>query len=340
MIGVLCQAWPPPTWQGAKGWQAVVAYELIKAFRVLGVDAQPVVWDAALPGREYALPAMNHAIVVTELARRAVNRGEEYSAALRRMVDGQLCLYLDAPMVGFRGSFDQVFTGEDWPQDTDLGFRAKHDQFIPVGFGSDEHFHPEPKTGGPRRIVSQYPDITLLQHFQEEWAIAQDVLMELSEDGWECVTLSYVAPWSSMDGIVVHAVDDPRAGQEGDPWMPLVGQECDKELWHKWEGVGRYVPYHDLPAYFNRADVYLDLRGGALDLTRIDAAYAGMTIVAHAKNWRQTVHGKLGSVEWSTAEELYELITMPVDRYDNAIEARQHTWCKVALRMLEVLEGQ
>jgi len=336
MIGVLCQAWPPPTWRGAKGWQAVVTYELVKAFGELGVDAQPVVWDATLPGRKPALPVMEHAIVVTELARQAVKQDAAYRASLRRMVDGELCLYLDAPFGNWDG-FDLIFTGEDWGQNEDASYRRAHSEFVWAGFGSDEAFHPARHRDGTRRIISQYPDITLLGHFEEEWETAQQVLMSLAEEGWENITLSYAAPWSAAGWVIVHGIDDPRSGQEGDSWTPVVGDGRTKDIWHKWEGVGRYVPYNQLPAIFAEADVYLDLRGGALDLTRIDAAYAGLPVVAHAKNWRQGMHGQLPAIEWKTEDDLYDVLQGPFDRWQIATEAREHTWRKVALRMLAAL---
>ncbi len=337
MLGVLCQAWPPPTWQGAKGWQAVVTYELVKAFCDLGVDAQPVVWDATLPGRRYALPVMDHAIVVTELARKAIQADGEYRDALRANVDGKLCLYIDAPFGKWDG-FDLAFTGENWGRNEDEGYRRAHSEFVWAGFGSDEVFHPARHHDGIRRIISQYPDITLLGHFEKEWEMAQRVMMRVAEEDWEHITLSYVAPWSAGGWVVARKTEDARSGQEGDLWTPVVGEGCTKEIWRKWEGVGRYEPYGVLPEIFAQADVYLDLRGGALDLTRIDAAYAGLSVVAHAKNWRDSMHGQIPAVEWKTEDDLYDVLQGPFDRWQIATDAREHTWTKVALRMIEALE--
>lgn len=320
MIGILCQAWPPPTKEGCKGWQAVVAYELVKAFQALGVDAQPVVWDATLPGRKYALPVMEHAIVVTELARKAVNQDAEYGEALRKMVDGKLCLYLDAPMVGCGKEFDMVFTGEDWGHE-DEGFREKHSKFVCVGFGSDEIFRPQYEAD--KSIIIQYPDPLALRTSGEAWAILQRVCADRSE---LIVGLSFAASWVD-DCAVNRRWCDDRYGQSPEEIGDIT----------KWEGVGRYIPYTRLPLYFNRAKFYLDIRNGALDLTRIDAAYAGTLVVVHETNYRKAMHGLIPHKVWKTEEDLIKILNEPTDRYQIAIDAREHTWGKVTLRMMKRL---
>jgi len=317
MIGILCQAWPPSTREGAKGWQAVVTYELVQAFQGLGIDAQPVVWDASTPGRKYALPVMEHAIVVAELARKAVNQDAEYREALRKMVDGKLCLYLDSPMVGFGKEFDMVFTGEDWGHE-DEGFREKHSKFVHAGFGSDEMFHPslEREDLGWVGALVQYPDPLALRTSGEAWSIIQHNANILGG----VAALSFTAPWVTHS--IVNGGD--RTGQPAEKVGDIT----------KWEGVGRYIPYTQLPCVFNHAKFYLDIRNGALDLTRIDAAYAGALVVVHETNYRKTMHGLIPHKVWKTEEDLIEILNEPTDRYQIAIDARVHTWERVALRMM------
>jgi len=328
MIGILCQAWPPPTREGCKGWQAVVTYELVKAFQALGVDAQPVVWDASTPGRKYALPVMEHAIVVTELARKAVNQDAEYREALRKMVDGKLCLYLDAPLIGCGKEFDMIFTGEDWGHE-DEGFREKHSKFVCTGFGSDEMFRPQYEA--ERSIIIQYPDPLALRTSGEAWKILQRVCAGHEE---HVVALSFAALWVAKS-IVHQLVVEPSGGWHEDERGGQPPDVVDDIL--KWEGVGRYIPYTQLPRYFNHCQFYLDIRNGALDLTRIDAAYAGALVVVHETNYRKTMHGLIPHKAWKTEEDLIQILNEPTDRYQIAIDARTHTWEKVALRMMRKL---
>lgn len=382
-IGLISQAWPPSTRREARGWQSVVTMELREAFHRMGIEAEPVVWDARTGDRRWALPIMRHAVVISELPRqmwmcanshavppdwwvRGGNNGQDaiqWGVALRKQTLGKVCLYIDAPMGRFHDAFDLVFTAEDGTQPAGNS--------IHVGAGSDYRFRPEGcdiegKTPYAPVVVVQYPDPRIMDIAPEAWPIMAAELARREAAGeLNVVGMGFSAAWVNMDVVAetdeewIHEAVGPVLSEadEPDPCSAYVGQpvehvpdpaSTDGGQILKWEGVGRYVPYATLHWYMNGAAVYVDTRGGCLDLTRIDAGYAGLHQVAHTKNHRKAMHGKLFGVSvWDgvTPESF-------ADRLDDALacgsrlqtrnivaeQTRQHwSWDMTALRITAAL---
>jgi len=100
----------------------------------------------------------------------------------------------------------------------------------------------------------------------------------------------------------------------------------------------RRATWNEMTEAFTKSHYYICTQIGNWGLTNIEAATCGALLVIHRdldrpKTWPSPLNHKL----WSTAEELREILTEPVDVQANRSKAMKNSWQKVVNRIMEAL---
>jgi len=97
------------------------------------------------------------------------------------------------------------------------------------------------------------------------------------------------------------------------------------------------LPYSDYQAILRKCHYFLCTQFGDGGLNRLEAAACGALLVVPAKLYRKRTMSLLNHRVWNTEEELISILQEDVDIEANRQRALEHTWDKVAKRILGVL---
>lgn len=97
------------------------------------------------------------------------------------------------------------------------------------------------------------------------------------------------------------------------------------------------LPYPDYQAVLRKCHFFLCTQFGEGGLNRLEAAACGALLVVPAKFYRKKTMKLLNHVIWYSEEDLVEVLNEPVDIEANRGRALEHTWSKVAERILDIL---
>jgi len=98
-------------------------------------------------------------------------------------------------------------------------------------------------------------------------------------------------------------------------------------------------PYPDYQAILRKCHYFLCTQFGEGDLTHLEAAACGALLVVPAKLYRRRTMQLLNHRLWYTEEELIKILSEDVNIEANRQRALEHTWDKVAKRILDVLHS-
>ena len=104
-------------------------------------------------------------------------------------------------------------------------------------------------------------------------------------------------------------------------------------------GSSRRLPYPDYQAILRKCHYFLCTQFGEGGLNRLEAAACGALLIVPAKLYRRRTMQLLNHRLWYTEEELIEALNEDVDVEANRQRALEHTWDKVARRILDVLNS-
>jgi len=102
-------------------------------------------------------------------------------------------------------------------------------------------------------------------------------------------------------------------------------------------GKSKRLPYPDYQVILRKCHYFLCTHYGEGGLDRLEAAACGALLVIPAKLYRKRTMNLLNHRVWNTEEELISILQEDVDIEANRQRALEHTWDKVAKRILDVL---
>lgn len=101
----------------------------------------------------------------------------------------------------------------------------------------------------------------------------------------------------------------------------------------------RRLPYPEYQAILRKCHYFLCTQFGDGGLNRLEAAACGALLVVPAKTYRKRTMSLLNHRVWRTEKELINILRENVDIEANRQRALEHTWDKVAKRILVILSS-
>ena len=281
----------------------VVAWNLRKAFMKRGVEAQ-FVRDRTI--RKTAPPTADHSIVISAGAMRAIkgqNKQPGYYEKIRDNTTGKLTMYLDSDYGGWKPYFDHIFT---------VVVPQNNKNFIYGGWGADPEFF--------------YPD-------QQERAVFVDSLMHNF----------YKGRYNKIYDILKEVFKIPDHNLEtGDPLTQTI-PSLDMTLHMPIPGYNKRfktIYWPEIQGIIRKCHYYCCTQWGESGLTRIESATSGALLVIPEELYRPRTMASLEHRIWRTKDELIDILMTKTDPKAISEKALEHSWDKVADRMLKVFEGK
>jgi len=279
----------------------VVAWSLRDAFTKHGVTCH-LVKDRNLNGG--VLPRADHSIIISVIGMKLIRDNEKCRKALRDSTRGKTALYLDSDYAHWCDLFDYVFTV--------VKPKREQPQYVYGGWGADPTlFYPE------QAEKAIFLDSLMYNKYRGIYDNVYDIYKELLDIPQQVL--------SSGDRYTGTA---PKVNATIHMPLPTYNKRHFLIYWPQMQRMIRKCHY------------YCCTQLGESGLTRIEAATCGALLVVPEALYRPRTMDSLECRIWSTRDELLDVLLTDVDVKANRKKALEHSWDRVAGRMLKTFEGK
>jgi len=279
----------------------VVAWSLRDALIKRGVTCR-FVKDRAMNGG--VLPWADHSIVISGIGMNLIRDSVECRKSLKDSTNGKVALYLDSDYAHWWKLFDYVFTVVE-P-------RNKRPEYVYGGWGADPAFFYSEQ--GEKAV---FLDSLMYNKYRGVYDNIYDIYKELLD-----------IPQQNLSSGNRYVGEAPKV--KATIYMPLPTYNKRHFLiyWPQMQQIIRKCHY------------YCCTQLGESGLTRIEAATCGALLVVPEALYRPRTMDSLECRIWSTRDELLDALSASVDVKANRKKALEHSWDKVAGRMLKAFESK
>lgn len=277
----------------------VVAWSLREAFSKRGVECR-LVKDRTL--NNGSIPKADHSIVISGIAMKLIRDSEKSRKALRDSTTGKTSLYLDSDYAHWWELFDHVFTV--------VKPESKRPEYVYGGWGADpKYFYPE------QNEKAIFIDSLMYNKYKGVYNTYYDVYRELFD-----------IPQQNLESGDRYTGVAPKVGASIHMPLPTYDKRHFLIYWPEMQRIIRKCHY------------YCCTQLGESGLTRIESATCGALLVVPELLYRPRTMDSLECRTWSTRDELLDIISTDVDVKTNRGRALEHSWDKVAERMVKVFK--
>lgn len=249
-------------------------------------------------------PKADHSIVFSSFTMQKIRDVPALRQKMRDATRGKMTLYLDSDYMGWCNVFDYVFTVvkpiRPEPQYVYAGWGANPDIFYP---DQDERaaFLDCLMYGKYKgRFNDIYDDIKDVLHISEEQLRKKKPIIHKT----------------TVDGMKITV------------YLPVPTYRGNKLLWPEFSRIQR------------KCHFYLCTQLGESGLSRIESATCGALLVVPEKLYRPRTMASMENRIWRTQDELIDVLKTETDPAAIREKALEHSWDKVADRMLKAFEDK